>query len=350
MTALGVGVVGAGPVTQAIHLPTLARLRDELVVAHVMDVDATVARSVAARVGASWSTSVEKLLDDPAVEVVAICSPPAVHAEHVRAAIAAGVRGILCEKPFATSLADAQALAVAALESHTPLIVGAMHAFDPAWRAAQDAWGDLAETVHTVRSSIVLPPNRRYEHWASEILAPVPTGEAPDLRGPESRARRFRDSILGLAIHDVPLIRMFAPVIERMSDGEVLEPFGYAVSVAGGGRSVEFFGHMHEHARPAWSVEAWSPHARLRVDFTPSYVHAGSAVATLAAPAHSVQLGPFETNGYIEEWKHLARLARGDPQSAEDVQSIVDDLEYAMRISAAVPLPASLTQEKEART
>ena len=348
MTALGVGVIGAGPVTQAIHLPTLARLRDEFVVAHVMDVDATVARSVAARVGASWSTSVEKLLDDPAVEIVAICSPPAVHAEQVRAAIAAGVRGILCEKPFATSLADAESLAAAALESHTPLIVGAMHAFDPAWRAAQDAWGDLAETVHTVRSSIVLPPNRRYEQWASEILTPTPAaGGARDPHTPESRSRRFRDSILGLAIHDVPLIRRFAPVIERVSEAEVLEPFGYAASIAGGGRRVELFGHMHEHARPAWSVEAWSPLARLRVDFTPSYVHAGSAVATLATPTQQVQLGPFETNGYVEEWKHLARLARGEPQPAHEVQSVVDDLEYALRVAGAVPLPTSLTQKED---
>ena len=164
---LGVGILGAGPVTQAIHIPTLARLADEFSIAHIMDVDAAVARSVAARVGAAWSTSVEQLLDDPAVGIVAICSPPTAHAEQVLAAIAAGVRGILCEKPFATSLADAEAIAAVARDSQTPLIVGAMHRYDPAWRAAQDAWGDLAETAHTVRSSIVLPPNRRYEDWAT---------------------------------------------------------------------------------------------------------------------------------------------------------------------------------------
>ena len=161
---------------------------------------------------------------------------------------------------------------------------------------------------------------------------------------------RFRDSILGLAIHDVPLIRTFAPVIERVSEAEVLEPFGYAVSIAGGGRSVELFGHMHEHARPEWSLEAWSSQTRLRMDFTPSYVHAGSAVATLATPARRVRLGPFETNGYIEEWKHLARLARGEPQPALELRSVVDDLAYAMRISVAAPLPTALTQQKEDRT
>ena len=42
-STLGVGFVGAGPVTQAIHLPTLARLGDEFAIRHVTDVDPVVA-------------------------------------------------------------------------------------------------------------------------------------------------------------------------------------------------------------------------------------------------------------------------------------------------------------------
>ena len=40
---LGVGFIGAGSVTQAIHLPTLARLIDLFQVRQVYDVDADVA-------------------------------------------------------------------------------------------------------------------------------------------------------------------------------------------------------------------------------------------------------------------------------------------------------------------
>ncbi|BAS14578.1 hypothetical protein AHiyo8_28810 [Arthrobacter sp. Hiyo8] len=72
---LGVGILGAGPVTQAIHLPSLARLRNILEVRHIMDVDSAVAESVAARVGAKHSTSIDALLGDPDVDIVAICSP-----------------------------------------------------------------------------------------------------------------------------------------------------------------------------------------------------------------------------------------------------------------------------------
>ena len=50
--SLGVGILGAGPVTQAIHLPTLTTLDDRFRVVHVMDVNADVAATVAARTGA----------------------------------------------------------------------------------------------------------------------------------------------------------------------------------------------------------------------------------------------------------------------------------------------------------
>jgi predicted dehydrogenase len=77
---LGVGFVGGGPVTQAIHLPTLARLTDLFTVAHVTDITGEIATSVAARVGARASTSIEEMLDDPRVDVVAVCSPHQFHA------------------------------------------------------------------------------------------------------------------------------------------------------------------------------------------------------------------------------------------------------------------------------
>ena len=51
-----------------------------------MDLDEGVARSVAARTGARSTTDVQVLLDDPAVDVVAVRSPHQFHAEQVEAA------------------------------------------------------------------------------------------------------------------------------------------------------------------------------------------------------------------------------------------------------------------------
>ena len=82
----GIGIIGAGPVTQAIHLPVLASLGDEVRVTHIMDVDAHVAEAVAAQAGARASTSVEAVLSDPGVHIVVVCSPHQFHAEQVTAA------------------------------------------------------------------------------------------------------------------------------------------------------------------------------------------------------------------------------------------------------------------------
>ena len=168
---LGVGILGAGPVTQAIHLPTLARLPDKFRVTAVMDIDAQVATSVAARAGAEPVQSVQAVLDHPGVDVVAVCSPHQFHAEQVAAICASGKRGILCEKPLATSREEAESITTAVAASGIPLIVGAMHAYDPGWLAAFEACADRLDTAHTIRSTIVLPFNDRFEDWATEIAS-----------------------------------------------------------------------------------------------------------------------------------------------------------------------------------
>ncbi|TVU62829.1 Gfo/Idh/MocA family oxidoreductase [Paenarthrobacter nitroguajacolicus] len=337
---LGVGILGAGPVTQAIHLPSLARLGDILTVRHIMDVDPAVAESVAARVGAAHSTSLEALLGDPAVEIVAICSPHQFHAEQVIAACRAGKKAVLCEKPFAMNAEEAAQISAVSEETGVPIIVGAMHTFDPGWLAAQENWDDLPETAHTVRSSIVLPPNARFEDFATEIIT-RPAGGSPDYSDPEVIKGALRGGIMGLAIHDLPLIRRFTP---DFKDIEVLEarhvrPFGYVISLRTPTRTIELRAAMNNTWKPEWSFEAFSDDAALRIDFTPSYVQAGSAVATFSKSggttgAVTTSLGPFEHNGYEGEWRELAALATGTKQPPP-AQTLIDDLTFALDIADA---------------
>ncbi|MCR1162562.1 Gfo/Idh/MocA family oxidoreductase [Paenarthrobacter sp. UW852] len=332
---LGVGILGAGPVTQAIHLPSLARLGDILTVRHIMDVDPSVAESVAARVGATHGTSVEALLSDPAVEIVAICSPHQFHAEQVIAACHAGKKAVLCEKPFAMNAGEAARISAVSAETGVPIIVGAMHTFDPGWLAAQDNWGDLPETTHTIRSSIVLPPNARFEDFATEIIT-RPANGTPDYSDPEVIKGALRGGIMGLAIHDLPLIRRFTP---DFKDIEVLQarhvrPFGYVISLRTPTRTIELRAAMNNTWKPEWSFEAISDDTALHIDFTPSYVQAGSATATLTEGTTTTVLGPFDHNGYEGEWRELAALATGAKQPPT-AQSLIDDLTFALDIADA---------------
>jgi myo-inositol 2-dehydrogenase / D-chiro-inositol 1-dehydrogenase len=333
--ALRVGFLGAGPVTQAIHLPTLARLEGLLEVVHVTDVDADVARSVAARVGARHSTAMEELLRDEDVDVVAVCSPHRFHAEQVIAACRAGVRGVLCEKPFATTAEEATQIAQVSAETCVPILVGAMHTFDPGWTDLAASWGQFGDEVHTIHSSIVLPPNARFEDFATEVIN-RPTFPAADLSDPAVAGGMVREAVMGLTTHDLPLIRTFIDGFTNLTvhSARLLEPWGYEIVLTVGGRTVRLHALMADSWRPEWVLQAWSTDAAARVEFSPSYVHAGSATGTFTRGGMQTTYGPAAYNGYEGEWRRLAGIVDGTAEPVP-VQTLIDDLRFANLVADA---------------
>lgn len=330
---LRVGILGAGPVTQAIHLPTLARLSEDFEVGVVMDVDAATAETVARRAGAAHTIRAEDVFEDPSIDVIVICSPPRFHATQVIAACRAGVRAILCEKPFAMTAEEANEIAAVSRETGVPIIVGAMHTFDPAWLAAEAAWGALVETSHTIRSTVVLPPNSLFEDLATDIVArasSAPSGEIDE----ETAARAITDGIMGLAIHDLPLIRQFLPATSDLEvlRAELTSSWGYVISGTVSEKVLHFQASMTDGWAPQWTLEVVSDELSLTVTFTPSYVQGGSAIATLHSSEGSRTFGPFVLSGYEAEWVTLARVARGQ-QTAPPMGRLIDDLRFAIALA-----------------
>lgn len=334
MSTLGVGILGSGPVTQAIHLPALARLTDRFMVRAVMDVSETTAAEVAARVGARATTSMDDLLRDDSVDVVAVCSPHQFHADQVIAACRAGKRAVLCEKPFATSTDEAARIAQVSAETGVPILVGAMHTYDPGWLNFVEAWGPTAGSAGHVRCSAVLPPNPRFEDFATEVSNRVAPGGRP-LNTPEARVSRLRDGILGLAIHDLPLIRAFLDTTDDVvvHAARTLTPFGYLVVFSCGEQVVELHAHMSANWKPSWTLQVYADDRVGLVDFTPSYVQAGSATATIESPGRQVRLGPADHNGYVEEWRHLHEVAEGGLPRYRPAE-LIADLTFALDVSA----------------
>ncbi len=335
---VGVGFLGAGPATQTIHLPTLARLGGAFRVAGVMDVDLDRAREVAAPSGARAYATEAELLADPDVECVVLCSPNALHAAQAVAACEHGVRAVLCEKPLATTRADGQAVVDAATRTGVPLLVGAMHLFDPAWVRARELWADAPADLHTVRSTIVLPPNAAFENAASEsVPGPAPAGPPPDL--PPSA--RIRGSVLGLAIHDLPLVRALthrpgdtgpSPAVTVRS-ATFLPPFGYVVDLLVGDCSVLLQASFSPAARPSWTLEAYGRTQALELEFSPSYVHAGSGTARLSTTGSATQVIPAApANGYEAEWLAVADILAGRAP-APDPRELLADLTFALDIA-----------------
>ncbi|MFD1716102.1 Gfo/Idh/MocA family protein [Amnibacterium flavum] len=331
---LRVGIIGAGPVTQAVHLPTLARLPGLFEVAAVMDVSAESAEAVARRVGARSTTSFEAVLSDDSIDVVAICTPDLLHADQVIAAMEAGKRAVFCEKPLATTLEEADRIAETARRLSVPLVVGAMHVHDPAWQSVQDVVAELAVSAHTVRSSIVLPFNERFQHLVTELL-PKPPAAPPAEIDAEVLAGLMELAVLSLAVHDLPLVRAFLPASAdvEVAAAELLSPFGYALTVTAGGRMLDLIGLVNAQWHPSWELEVFGDSTRLHLAFTPSFVHAGSAVATVERAGVTSVFGPFASNGYEGEWRLIARILTDPDVRAPSVETLVSDLHLAVDLA-----------------
>lgn len=347
MSRLGVGILGAGLVTQAIHLPALATLADRFRVVHVMDVDERIGGEVADRAGARFSKTAAELLADPEVELVAICSPHQFHADQLIAACAAGKRGILCEKPLATTAEQAAAIAQAAERSGVPVLVGAMHVYDPAMIEAMRAGPALLGSAHLVRSTIYLPPNEEMIEQATNPLLPPPRAAAP-MTEHDRVDSMIRNAVLGVVTHHIPLVRAYAPAATNVRYARTTAPWGYDIVLTGGGSTIQLTCVMGGHWAPDWRLEAWGSGAHLQLSFPPSYVLAGSARAEYH-DASGTRSWASAANGYQSEWGHLADVVEGRCPLRIPVATAIADLEFALRLAddAAAMAVAGLPGEEK---
>lgn len=334
MARLGVGILGSGSVVQGIHLPTLARLPDLFDVRHLMDVDEYAVTAVAHRIGAKWSTSVDDLLADDGVDVVAVCTPHRFHAEQVIAACEAGKSAVLCEKPFAVTHDEARRIGEVSRATGVPVIVGAMHTYDPAWIAVRAAWGDLPEQASFIRSSIILPTNDRFEAWATEVASPAVLPQR-DVSTADARASVISARLLGLAIHDLPLVRTFLPQWRELEvvSADLLDPAGYVVMIRAGDRLAQIVGSFRSHWLPEWRFEVTASSAALAIEFPPSYVLAGSGSASLHSVGEQRTFGGSDATGYEGEWQRLHQLATGADFDERELDGLIDDLSFAVLIA-----------------
>lgn len=334
-TPIGIGFIGGGPVTQAIHLPALSTLGDRFRTVRVMDVNAVVADEVAARYGAIGSTDAAPIYEDPQVEVVAICSPNAFHAEQAIASCRAGKAAVLCEKPLAVSKAEAAAIREAARASGTAIFVGTMHAYDPAYIAARQAWRDSGDTPRQVRNAIFLPTNDVFTDQATQLV-PVPPANHPGGELDLARKRAMmRGAMLGLAIHNIPLVRDFHPDVGRLELASFLPPFGYALVSAGGGSTAELTGLMPGQWPPKWTFEVIGQTHHLRAEMPPSYVMAGSARIEVSGPDGTAVFQTGE-NGYQALWAAIGATVRDGAPPPITLETAIADLGFALDLADGI--------------
>lgn len=123
-----IGVIGLGSIGRT-HIATW----ESLGVTPVAVADSVLAAREAAAGQGSWQVyeSGEELINAGNIDIVSICTPPAFHKDLVIAALEAG-KTVLCEKPLAATVEDAEAIAAVAETAPGQLHVGFCHRFEPA--------------------------------------------------------------------------------------------------------------------------------------------------------------------------------------------------------------------------
>jgi len=147
------GLIGCGGIARSAHLPAMATLLDRVELVCTADVDAAAAQAAAAPWGAAHSTDYRAVLARKDIGAVVIATPEYLHCEQVEAAAAAG-KHILCEKPMAQSVAEADRMIAAAARAGVHLLIGHSRRFTRRYmeiRAAVDR-GDIG-TVRLMREN-----------------------------------------------------------------------------------------------------------------------------------------------------------------------------------------------------
>lgn len=144
---IDLAVVGCGAIAGA-HAEAL-RDRSDARLAAGVDPSPEARERAAREWGCEVNASLEEALDEQAIDAAIVCTPPATHAAVVERLLKAGV-DVLCEKPLATSAADARRMAEAAELADRVLDVSAKfrHVEDLREAARRVEAGEIGRAVY----------------------------------------------------------------------------------------------------------------------------------------------------------------------------------------------------------
>lgn len=151
MPKLGIAIVGTGMIGAVHHRAAL------LAGAEVRGVAAS-SPERAIEVARAWNLprgyrDIDEVVADPQVQVVHVCTPNHLHRAMAQAALEAG-KHVICEKPLATTLEDAQVLAALATSTGRVATVPFVYRYHPVVREARAriAQGELGP-LHLIHGS-----------------------------------------------------------------------------------------------------------------------------------------------------------------------------------------------------
>jgi predicted dehydrogenase len=352
---LRVGLIGAGTIAFSAHLPAYRKLRDEIELVTVADIRVENAERAAREYDAeSHYADYRELLAREDLDFVDICTPEFLHADQVEAAAAAGVH-IICEKPMASSIAEADRMIAASERAGVRLMIAHSRRFTGRYqqiRAAIDR-GEIGEVRYFRENE--RRPRAMYDslnlgtgYWNPEHGRPWLT-----------MAQYSHGAALTNAVHETDLARWFIgqQPVSVYAEARITEPgaevpdmISYTIQFANGAIGASeivnqlppgypYF-HMTEVIGTGGSIRATDP-------IMSPYTVADER--GIAQPVNFPTLLHVD-QAYVEELAAFTRAIRDDaplPITPQEARGAVE-LSVAAVISArrSTPVTLPLTQEE----
>lgn len=254
--------------------------------------------------------SLDEALDDADVGAIDICSPTPTHREYVKHALAAELP-VLCEKPLAHSLEDAEAIRAAAADVDVPVMVGHVLRFFPQYAAAkaQVERGRIGEPG-VVRARRLSP----FPDWA-------------DWYGDREASGGV---FLDLAVHDFDFLRWTVGDVERVfarrNRGDGVEHGSAMLTFSNGARGyVEASWAQPESRGLTFEFELAGDDGVL------SYDEGEDAPVELYHDSVSLESPVGVADGYVQEVTHFVECVETGCDPLVDVDEAVE----AIRIATA---------------
>lgn len=324
-------IIGAGGVAQSKWLPALARLRtlwDPVELVAVADPDEVQGRRIERVHGCRWYRDHRQLLSEDKPDVVLVASPDRFHAEHAQDSLEAGAAALV-EKPFCTSLVEAERLCRLSAEIGAPIMPVANLRFSPPFRRARQ----LVESL------------------------PAFSGEAVIL-GKMHLGYDYVDLLEGATVHLFDLVRSLrgdaGEVTARglgHAEGRHRYPCQQAVISLDFGRAgtAQLFTSANALSLKPWlRVEVHGQGTWLVVDDVFELVlydsETGPAKVWKPVLANTL-LFDEEFGGYLPQLEHFLQVVRGEEQSSVTPMDgyraveLITATHLAMASGEAVPLP-----------
>jgi scyllo-inositol 2-dehydrogenase (NADP+) len=205
-----VGIAGLGRSGWNIHAETILRMSDRFRVVAAIDASPERQAEAKARFGCEAATDIQALNSDPNVELVVVATPNHLHAPHAIAAMEAG-KHVLCEKPFAMSLVEADQMIATSRRTGRMLTVFQNRRFDPHFQKVREiidsgVLGWIVQVRFAVHSF-----SRR---WDWQTLKEFGGGTLNNM------GAHFLDQLLSFFPGALPAVNCFADRVLTLGDAE----------------------------------------------------------------------------------------------------------------------------------